>query len=261
MGAEALAHLTEDGCAHELEDHLVSVGELAERFADSFGSGSVARIAGRWHDLGKYSAAFQRMIREENGFEAHIEIEEQAPRDHSTAGAVHAIRQPSLDKDVAAAIAFAIAGHHAGLADSDQLKRRLKERATLLDHAIAGGAPGHITDDVAVRPAWIPMATDAASRRQLELWTRMVFSALCDADFLDTEAFYDAARPELRRGWPHLAELRTRLERFMAAKEHAATPHAAVVPVHRRGRGLKPRGGDGLRRRRRSFPFTDGDAG
>jgi CRISPR-associated endonuclease Cas3-HD len=129
VGAEALAHLTDDGRAHPLEDHLEKVGDLAEQFAGAFDSGSVARLAGRWHDLGKYSAAFQRMIREENGFEAHIEVENEIPRDHSTAGAVHAIHQTAIDKDVAAVLAFAIAGHHAGLADSDQLKRRLQERA------------------------------------------------------------------------------------------------------------------------------------
>lgn len=228
LGPEALAHLTEDGRAHALEAHLESVGDLADQFASAFASGSVARLAGRWHDLGKYSAAFQRMIREENGFEAHIEVENEAPRDHSTAGAVHAFRQTGIDKDVAAALAFVIAGHHAGLADSDQLKRRLRERAELLDHAIAGGAPPQVTAGTADRPAWLPPASDPCARRRLEFWTRLVFSALCDADFLDTEAFYDASRPELRRGWPKLAELRARLDQYMSDKEQAA----ARTPVN-----------------------------
>jgi CRISPR-associated endonuclease/helicase Cas3 len=222
VGSEALAHLTEDGRAHALQEHLEMVGNLAERFASAFDSGSVARLAGRWHDLGKYSATFQRMIREENGFEAHIEVETQAPRDHSTAGAVHALRQTGMDPDVAAALAFAIAGHHAGLADSNQLKHRLNERAELLDQAIAGGAATHIIDGAATKPVWLPAAKDAGARRRLELWTRMVFSALCDADFLDTEAFYDAMRPELRRNWPEIGELRTRLDQYMSSKEQAA---------------------------------------
>jgi CRISPR-associated endonuclease/helicase Cas3 len=222
VAPEALAHLTEDGRAHALEAHLESVGDLAERFASAFASGSVAHLAGRWHDLGKYSPAFQRMIREENGFEAHIEVENEAPRDHSTAGAVHAFRQTGIDKDVAAALAFVIAGHHAGLADSDQLKRRLRERAELLEHAITGGAPRHVMAGIADRPAWLPAASDLGARRRLEFWTRMVFSALCDADFLDTEAFYDAMRPELRRGWPEIGELRARLDRYMSGKEQAA---------------------------------------
>lgn len=230
VGSQAFAHLIDDGRAHDLEDHLVSVGDLAAQFAASFDSGSVARLAGRWHDLGKYSAAFQQMIRDENGFEAHLEVEADAPRDHSTAGAVHALRQSHLDKDVVAALVFAIAGHHAGLADSDQLKRRLKERANLLDHALVGGVPTHITHDLAERPGWLPRVTSAESRRRLELWTRMVFSALCDADFLDTEAFYDSVRPTWRRGWPQLTELRARLERFMASKE-ARAPRSAVNDV------------------------------
>jgi len=39
----------------------------------------------------------------------------------------------------------------------------------------------------------------------------MLFSALCDADFLDTEAFYDQGRAALRGGAPSLPELAQRL--------------------------------------------------
>jgi CRISPR-associated endonuclease/helicase Cas3 len=47
--------------------------------------------------------------------------------------------------------------------------------------------------------------------RRLELFTRMLFSALCDADFLDTETFFDAGRAALRRDHATLAELQHRL--------------------------------------------------
>lgn len=223
VGDEALAHLTEDGRAHDLRSHLECVGDLAASFAAFFGSGSVARVAGRWHDLGKYSPAFQRMIRTENGFEAHIEVEGNAPRDHSTAGAVHALNQVTLDKDVRAAVAFAVAGHHAGLADSAQLKRRLHERAVLLNDALKNGAPTDIQHSTAERPSWLPHVDNAAERRRLELWIRMVFSALCDADFLDTEMFYDGSRSDQRRGWPSVRDLRDRIAAYMVGKERTAT--------------------------------------
>lgn len=43
-----------------LADHLRNVAELAAGFGASFGASDWARLAGQWHDLGKYSAEFQR---------------------------------------------------------------------------------------------------------------------------------------------------------------------------------------------------------
>jgi CRISPR-associated endonuclease/helicase Cas3 len=48
-----------------LERHLLEVSELAAQFADAFGAKEWGRVAGLWHDLGKYSAAFQRKLRGE----------------------------------------------------------------------------------------------------------------------------------------------------------------------------------------------------
>jgi CRISPR-associated endonuclease/helicase Cas3 len=51
---------------HDLEDHLVGVATLAARFAGTFGD-DWARLAGLWHDLGKYRARFQDYIRVASG--------------------------------------------------------------------------------------------------------------------------------------------------------------------------------------------------
>lgn len=94
---EPIAHLRDDGTAHLLDEHLRDVGELAARFADAFGASGRARLAGLWHDIGKYSAAFQRRIREENGFEAHVEALDldAVIRDHSTACAAPSGSSPT----------------------------------------------------------------------------------------------------------------------------------------------------------------------
>ena len=42
-----------------LEVHLREVAELAAEFASTFGAGEWGRLAGLWHDLGKYSPVFQ----------------------------------------------------------------------------------------------------------------------------------------------------------------------------------------------------------
>jgi CRISPR-associated endonuclease/helicase Cas3 len=93
-----------------LEVHLGEVAALAEQHAAKFGAGRWGRLAGLWHDLGKYSEAFQKFLRRANGFEAHLE--EQTRVDHSTAGAQHALQAiPGLGW----LLAYVIAGRHAGL--------------------------------------------------------------------------------------------------------------------------------------------------
>ncbi|OQW36552.1 MAG: hypothetical protein A4E20_06605 [Nitrospira sp. SG-bin2] len=61
-----LAHVrrNDDGsfAIHDLEDHLRTVGELANEFASAFGSSDWGRLAGLWHDLGRYSSAFQSIM-------------------------------------------------------------------------------------------------------------------------------------------------------------------------------------------------------
>jgi CRISPR-associated endonuclease/helicase Cas3 len=49
------------------------------------------------------------------------------------------------------------------------------------------------------------------------LWARMVFSALVDADFLDTEAYLDGRKAEARKGGGDLRPLRNELSAYLAA--------------------------------------------
>ncbi|RKI05467.1 CRISPR-associated endonuclease Cas3'' [Corallococcus sp. AB038B] len=237
----AWAHVDEQGRPHLLEEHLEAVGELAARFARRFGSEEWARLAGRWHDLGKYTAAFQRRIREENGIAAHLEQEDSSgPRDHSTAGALHS--REVLGPDVGTPLAFVIAGHHAGLANAEALADRLQQedRQRLYAQVLAWPAPEALLrverlltlpDFLAVRPT-SPRET-RAWRRRLEVWTRMFFSALCDADFLDTEAFFDAGRAALRAGSPPIPILRDRLSRHLGGLKARVQAQGPLSEVNR----------------------------
>jgi len=109
------AHINEHKEIHRLESHLCEVGQKVATYASPFESGDWALLAGRWHDIGKYSAAFQRMIFEANGMEAHVEYEGSVGKvNHSTAGALHAVKQLGIHGRI---LAYLIAGHHAGLPD------------------------------------------------------------------------------------------------------------------------------------------------
>ncbi len=183
-----LAHIRPDAAGqwlpHFLEDHLRSVATLAESFAAAFDAGDWAKLAGLWHDLGKYRPAFQRYIRSASGYDAHIET---APGrvDHSTVGALYADKRI---KGLGRILAYLIAGHHAGLPDwqsaeapAASLAHRLKQ-TDLLNETLAQSPPA----DLLNAP---PPTSNPGRQRSHALWIRLLFSCLVDADFLDTEQF------------------------------------------------------------------------
>jgi CRISPR-associated endonuclease/helicase Cas3 len=169
---------------HTLRDHLEAVARLAGAIASKWQAGDWAHYAGLWHDLGKFSPAFQHMIT------ADAEAE-RGKVNHSSAGALRAIDELG---QVGYLLAFVIAGHHAGLPDLEHLQRRMREKEHLAA-ALSGGADAdwlRMTKPLALPPEV------ALTPRNIELWVRFLFSALIDADRLDTERFLNEERTALR---------------------------------------------------------------
>lgn len=240
----ALAHVDASsgatGRAHRLDDHLTAVAGRAAAMAAAFAP-RWAHLAGLWHDLGKYRPGFQRYIRQQGGSDAHIEGRVAgSDKTHSAAGALHALKlfEHRWGRDagtLARALAYVIAGHHAGLSDwqsteaGSALAARLSDAVSAEEYRSAIEAAQREWPAVLELPAGFDVREAAASipgvRGPLKLahslWVRMVFSALIDADFLDTEAFFDGDRAEARRGYPALREYLDRLERHLADKSRA----------------------------------------
>lgn len=57
-----LAHLTEDGRTQTILEHLKGTASLCSAFAAAFDAEAQGQLAGMAHDIGKYSAAFQRRL-------------------------------------------------------------------------------------------------------------------------------------------------------------------------------------------------------
>lgn len=176
-----LAHIAGDGRKQTAAEHLNGTAERCALFAAPFGAEELGRLAGLSHDLGKYSMEFQRRLAG-------------GPKvDHATAGAFACWR---MGQPLAA---FAAAGHHGGLPDGGT-QGDSPDAGTFLGRmkrAERGGLPdcSAWTEEIALpSPAPPPCGTEPLSQM---FFTRMLFSCLTDADFLDTEAFMDGSpRPE-----------------------------------------------------------------
>ena len=202
-----------------LQRHLAAVGERAAQFAEAFGWSEAARVAGRLHDIGKCSRAFQDYI----GRPKNDDEQSRGP-DHSTAGAREA--QNKYPGPLGKMLAFAIAGHHAGLADAADLKQRLDpEQRRIERYEGWQDESGELPALDALKPSQ-KMAQGPETGFCESFLVRMIFSCLVDADFLETERFYARAKGEdvERGGGTPLEELGARLGEYMAKLRAEADP-------------------------------------
>lgn len=232
--ASPLAHSSNDqGQAHDLAQHLQETAELAAAFATAFDSAAFARCAGLWHDLGKNALDFQnQLLRSSN---AHIEGSS-GRVDHSSAGAIHALEV--LKTGLGLPLAFIIAGHHAGLVDKTDLDARLAGKRSRYEAALANPAKFIPIAPSPTPPRFLQADTgikgDEAKQRY-ELWVRMLFSCLVDADFLDTERHFNEKQARLRGRYLRLAELKERFDRELEST-FAKAPPSAVNEIRNRVR-------------------------
>ncbi len=212
-----LAHLKPDGEGHALVDHLLLTAALASRFAENIRGGEVARLLGLWHDLGKFRPAFQKRL----SVSVLQPDKTAAPAPHAPVGAFLALQRNRPD------LATIIHGHHGGLKNPVDINNILgsdenlwtgfqKESNELFEHVFTRH-PELKGDDIAkeTSPPIPPGLSKKDKKRAIELWVRLLFSCLVDADFLDTEAFYDAKASEARSRFQTIAELDAKLTSHM----------------------------------------------
>jgi CRISPR-associated endonuclease/helicase Cas3 len=230
-----IAHSNGTNPPHGLEDHLLSVARLAGASAAHFQSAAWAELAGKWHDLGKYRPGFQLYVQQDRSTDAHIEGKVGGrEKTHSAAGALWAIQTLSEShgepgKLAARVLAYLIASHHAGLYDwngthdTAGLDARLNEADSRVElkQAIDANPAAHILGAGAFVPDLRNIPGGSAG---FSLWVRMLFSALVDADFLDTEAYFDTGKTDARTGFPSMDTLLPAFNAHMASVSERATP-------------------------------------
>lgn len=202
----------------DLEEHLRTVAEVASRFAESFGVSELAHYIGLWHDIGKFNPKFQEYLLR---CEADPSAKGTGP-DHKAAGARLALQY-------LAPLALLAQGHHGGLKSPGDMETWLKKKedqaslqAMQTARTIIAGLepsgtlpiPQHVNSD--------PIAA--------ELFLRLLFSALVDADYLDTEAHFNGEKTVWRESNVSLMKLWERLE---AAQKHKSGHGTDIVSTVR----------------------------
>ena len=219
MNGQPIAHVKRnaDGSwadPQTLDDHLRGTAKLAERFAASFGSGAWGRALGMCHDTGKARDEWQRYIKTKSGYDEEAWLETQKGKvDHSTPGAK--LAEDALGRGIGRILAYCIAGHHAGLPDWTGTQSSLAYR---LGHASTGKIPeGYRELLTGSKPGDPPWKFDSRGL-DMSLWIRMLFSCLVDADFLDTEAYMEGEKAQLRGNYLSMSELLGHFNAYMKEK-------------------------------------------
>lgn len=204
-----------------LIEHLKATSDLAAEMGQALGIAEMARIAGLLHDIGKYSSEFQTRLR---GSSQRV--------DHSTAGAREIIRlfpEPPQSY-LAELISYCIAGHHTGLPDygsaanveGDPTLLARREKKTLPDYSAYSREIN--TSQLHLEPLHLTLNRTHPGFT-LSFLTRMLFSVLVDADWLETERYMQGDQAALRASYAPIEAL---VDRFNRHIEQFMTPQQAI---------------------------------
>jgi CRISPR-associated endonuclease/helicase Cas3 len=177
-----------------LSAHLRNVADVAEKFAAPFNLGEEAKLAGLLHDLGKYAERFQARLRNPTIHGIN----------HWAAGTAHAAKLKAW------AVAFAADGHHTGIPALNESETGLPLRTTVEKFGeathrleLTGQCPESL-DELLARFAQDELKLSPFSPVKIQdkftesFRSRMLFSCLVDADFLDTEKHFNPGQDEQR---------------------------------------------------------------
>ena len=177
MDIDYIGHI-QGNRVQKLTDHLNGVATLASSFGKSFGLGEEAGLIGKYHDIGKFQKEFRQYILGE--YKGRV--------DHSIIGGKLFLNNHS---DLGILGAFCIAGHHCGLQNlklENGLLNRMQKSMPAFDECVklAGGPLPSRSD---LNNELEKYMDNSHKGMDLMLLTRMLYSCLVDADFLDTEKF------------------------------------------------------------------------
>ena len=189
-----------------LPDHLERVAVSAEAFCAGFAPG-FGRALGLLHDIGKYQPRFQAYLRACAATDGESTAESQRTQ-HAIVGAMWAWEQQAAGM----MLALAIAAHHGAMRKPFDLRGKIAQSRFRLSDALKGGLTLPAAADLlpGKLPPW------AMDTKAMALGIRMLFSALVDADMLESEAWENNRQRPMN--YASLELLLAALEEDIAAK-------------------------------------------
>lgn len=181
----------EAGLCHGLVDHLIAVAKIAGEFCTPFNSHDAGYYAGLWHDVGKFNQEFQKYLNSGK---------HSGGPDHKGAGAKLALQH--LEP-----LALLVQGHHGGLPVMRHCKGWVNEKDSNPATALAIEHARHAMPDLEPKGRIAPPEWTRKDLHRAEMWLRMVFSALVDADYLDTEEHFNSQQAAQRGPGVSMADL------------------------------------------------------
>lgn len=186
-----------------LDEHLSNAADLAEKFASIFGAEELGRLLGLCHDAGKANPKWQKYLRGKAG-----------GTDHKAAGAVLICEKGGRGLEL---LSLASLGHHGGMPAKNEVATLIKNSkadrgVNEAVRLLSGGVP-----ECRKVPDFLKEGTRWEKGRRWDLFLRMLFSCLVDADYLDTERYMSPGRSVVRGSNVDLTEMQNRLKRSQAA--------------------------------------------
>ena len=181
---------------HGLNEHLGKVAVRCRISAEKLGAAELGYYAGLWHDLGKYNPKFQQYL-------------ENCHRGDRAESVQHAIHGAILASRTIQPLAAIIHGHHAGLPHiTEMMEKRIHHPdwqdsyRIVIDNAQKSGIELEPHFD------WQSLMIDLGfDEFGYELFLRLLFSSLVDADYLDTESHFEPETSQHRSSITNVVEL------------------------------------------------------
>jgi CRISPR-associated endonuclease/helicase Cas3 len=179
--------LNDPGRWHDLKEHLTDVAKGTAKFAGKLGAAKLGHYAGLWHDLGKYNPEFQQYLK-------NCHLAQQAGKIPKSEKIPHAVYGAILADEICPSLAPLIYGHHAGLPNEADLESKLnKSQWRKIYREVIKRAEIDIDRLLPSDNLEETITQRHTSKLSEDVFTRLLFSCLIDADRLDTERF---ANPE-----------------------------------------------------------------
>ena len=171
------------GIKQTIKEHSFGVAKLMREFSLSESFADLYEFCGLIHDIGKYSDSFQKYIRGQG-----------SKTRHSIYGAIFA-KDTSLIE-----VMFPVYGHHAGLPNKPSMVGDIKAELNT-NRAFYDALYKYWRDenDEQLNVPDDELFKSLPDILQKEFFVRMLYSALVDADSLDTERHFAKEKFELRK--------------------------------------------------------------